>query len=228
MASTANTLPSSQPQEQNTDPCRKCGKNNHTMVRCCKRVTYKKCKGKDHSTRCCTGAPAPESKCTFCRKGKHTTENCRAKRRAEKEAVWRTISHRKCYVEYAPSGYRATSGTPSFCTKFRNLTPADRLTWHINTPATNRTKTPELGHGNGCNWHVNNVAWDTPNLNTTFIHCTAKYGWKSYPTLGSTTSVPSLAPGMYNYNHNPGTNVPTRAQSTTSSASHGITHVTAQ
>ena len=59
-----------------------------------------------------------------------------------------------------------------------------------------------------------------PHANTTFIHCTAKYGWKSIlPYPGLTTSIPTLAPGMYNYNHNPGTNIPTGAQSTTSNAS---------
>ena len=81
-----NTMHSSQPQDQNADPCRKCGKNSHPMARCCKRVMCKKCKGKDHNTRFCTGATAPDNKCTFSRKGKHTTENCRARKRAEKEA----------------------------------------------------------------------------------------------------------------------------------------------
>ena len=45
-----------------------------------------KTKGKDHGTRFCTVAPSPEYQCTFCRKGKHSTGNCRAKKNAEKEA----------------------------------------------------------------------------------------------------------------------------------------------
>ena len=71
MDSTANTMPSSQPQDENADACRKCGKNTHTMVKCHKRVTCKKCKCKDHNTRFCTRAPAPESKLPFV--GKEST-----------------------------------------------------------------------------------------------------------------------------------------------------------
>ena len=50
MASTANTIHSSQLQDQNADPCRKCGKNSHPMVRCHKRVMCNKFKSKYHNT----------------------------------------------------------------------------------------------------------------------------------------------------------------------------------
>ena len=129
MASTANTLPSSQPQEQNTDPCRKCGKNNHTTVRCHKRVTCKKFKGKDHSTRFCTRAPAPEYKCTFCRKGKHTTENCRAKRKAEKEAQsGGPLVTMNATLNMPPLATGQHQACPASTQSLGNIIPADRFT----------------------------------------------------------------------------------------------------
>ena len=36
---------------QQTEQCQKCGKKNHPTVCCCKKVTCRKCKGKDHSTK---------------------------------------------------------------------------------------------------------------------------------------------------------------------------------
>ena len=86
VASAANTLPCSQPQEQNVNLCRKCGKKTHSRNMCCKRVICKNCKGKDHGTRFCTVAPALNYNATFCRKGKHSTENCSTRKKAEKEA----------------------------------------------------------------------------------------------------------------------------------------------
>ena len=51
-------------------------------------------------------------------------------------------------------------------------------------------------------------------------------GNRAYSTAGSTASMPTLAPGMYNYHHPQAP--PTGAQSTTSNAFTGNTHVTAQ
>ena len=54
VASTLNTQTPSQTQEQNTDPCRKCGRKNHKTDKCRKKVTCKNCRKKDHSTKFCT------------------------------------------------------------------------------------------------------------------------------------------------------------------------------
>ena len=72
-------------QNQTDVQCRKCGKKNHSTTHCCKKVTCKQCKGKDHSTRFCTMPSQPEPKCTFCRKGKHSMENCKTRKKAEKK-----------------------------------------------------------------------------------------------------------------------------------------------
>ena len=112
VAGTIITLPSSQPQEQHADPCRKCGKSTHSMSKCHKRVTCKKCKGKDHGTKFCTIASTPDHKCTFCGKGRHSTENCRARKKAEKEA---TSGGLPITMNNALNESPLTAGQPQVC-----------------------------------------------------------------------------------------------------------------
>ena len=81
----SGTSTATQPQQQTDVQCKKCGKKNHSTVRCCKKVTCKQCKGKDHSTKFCTTPSQQELKCTFCGKSKHSTENCKARKKAEKK-----------------------------------------------------------------------------------------------------------------------------------------------
>ena len=57
VASTLNTQTPSQTQEQNTEPCRKCGRKNHKTDKCRKKVACKNCRKKDHSTKFCTVTP---------------------------------------------------------------------------------------------------------------------------------------------------------------------------
>ena len=95
VASTANVAASmtsqqpiasvtTQPQQQ-TEQCQKCGKKNHPTVCCHKKVTCRKCKGKDHSAKFCSTPSQEELKCTFCGKTKHSAETCKAKKKAEKK-----------------------------------------------------------------------------------------------------------------------------------------------
>ena len=48
-------------------------------------ITYRKCKGKDHSTKFCFAPSQEELKCTFCGRTKHSVEMCKAKKKAEKK-----------------------------------------------------------------------------------------------------------------------------------------------
>ena len=59
---------------------------NHITDKCRKKVTCKNCRKKDHSTKFCTMTPIQEDKCSYCGKGKHTAENCRGRKKAEKKA----------------------------------------------------------------------------------------------------------------------------------------------
>ena len=70
---------------QQSEQCRKCGKKNHPTSHCCKKVTCRKCKGKDHSTEFCSMSTQEKLKCTFCEKSKYSTENCRARKKAERK-----------------------------------------------------------------------------------------------------------------------------------------------
>ena len=80
----SGTLATTQPQQQ-TEQCKKCGKKNYPTVCCHKKVTCRKCKGKDHSAKFCSAPSQEELKCTFCGKTKHSMENCKARKKAEKK-----------------------------------------------------------------------------------------------------------------------------------------------
>ena len=69
------------PQQQTNVQCKKCGKK---IIQPCT-VIKKQCKGKDHSSKFCTAPNQQELKCTFCEKNKHSTENCKARKKAEKK-----------------------------------------------------------------------------------------------------------------------------------------------
>ena len=68
VSSMVNTQSTSQPQDHNSDPCRKCGKKNHTTDKCKKKASCKKCKSKEHNTKFCTENPTPDPICSFCGK----------------------------------------------------------------------------------------------------------------------------------------------------------------
>ena len=86
VSSMVNTQSTSQPKDCNSDPCRKCGKKNHTTDNCKKKASCKKCKSKEHNTKFCTENPTQDPICSFCGKTRHTAENCRAHKKAEKKA----------------------------------------------------------------------------------------------------------------------------------------------
>ena len=81
----SGTSAATQIQQQTDAQCRKCGKKNHSNPICHKKLICKQCKCKDHNTKFSTMPSQLEPKCTFCRKGKHSTENCKARKKAEKK-----------------------------------------------------------------------------------------------------------------------------------------------
>ena len=80
----SETLATTLPQQQ-TEQYRKCCKKNHPTSYCHQKVTCRKCKGKDHITKFCPVPNQEELKCMFCRKTKHSMENCKARKKAEKK-----------------------------------------------------------------------------------------------------------------------------------------------
>ena len=66
VSSTVNARGTSQPQDHNINPCRKCGKKNHKTDKCNKKTFCKKCKSKEHKMMFCTVDPVLDRLCTFC------------------------------------------------------------------------------------------------------------------------------------------------------------------
>ena len=77
------TLVTTQPQQQ-TEQCQKCGKKYHPTVHCHKKVTCRKCKGKDHSAKFCSTPSQEELKCTFCGKPNILQKHARQRRKLRK------------------------------------------------------------------------------------------------------------------------------------------------
>ena len=124
------TLVTTQPQQQ-TEQCQKCGKENHPTVCCCKKVTCRKCKGKDHSTKFCSTPSQEELKCTFCGKTKHSVEMCKAKKKAEKRLEKEMKAKRTSTVA------SATASTTSLRTP--PMPQAQPLESHQQIPITHET-----------------------------------------------------------------------------------------
>ena len=78
---------------------------------CHKKVTCKQCKGKDHSSKFCTVPSQQELKCTFCGKSKHSTENCKARKKAEKK-LEKELRAKKTPTVTSTATSITLSGTP--------------------------------------------------------------------------------------------------------------------
>ena len=135
VSSMVNTQSTSQPQDHNSDPCRKCGKKNHTTDKCKKKALCKKCKSKEHNTKFCTENPSPDPKCSFCGKTRHTAENCRAHKKAEKKArSQESKSTRSNASNLLTTATGQTQGWPCFSTKFDKAPDAKTSSFTVGTP----------------------------------------------------------------------------------------------
>ena len=106
----SGTLVMTQPQQQ-SEQCRKCGKKNHPTSCCHKKVTCRKCKGKDHSAKFCSASTQEELKCTFCGKTKHSVENCKTRKKAERKLQKELKARRTSMVTSTAHVNYVTEGT---------------------------------------------------------------------------------------------------------------------
>ena len=214
VASTLNTQTPSQTQEQNTDPCRKCGRKNHKTDKCRKKVTCKNCRKKDHSTKFCTMTPVQEDKCSYCGKGKHTAENCRDRKKAEKKA--------KSAGTMAAINDALTSSSSS--TQHPQDHPSSSQTSEMppkcTPPLVTLAAAPTIGHLQQMAMQndVHAMSASSQNVPTSeappvYNHQPGMDGNRLFSQTGSTHSMPTSAPGMYDFHPNTG------AQSMTSNAS---------
>ena len=158
------------------------------MDRCRTKITCRKCKGKDHGTKFCTSTNPAEPKCTYCRKGKHTTENCRARKKAEKEAQSRT----GMVASDTASILSSTAPTQSLAPQI----PSTSRQSSVPMPVLDSTATP-LSITERLQLIANGV-------NVSDLLTMEGPRPSSYSTAGSSHSIPTSAPGMYGHGNQPG------------------------
>ena len=124
------TSVTTQPQQQ-TQQCQKCGKKYHLTVHCHKKITCRKCKGKDHSAKFCSTPSQEELKCTFCGKAKHSVEMCKAKKKAEKRLEKEMKAKRTSMVTSATTSTMSSRTPP--------VPQAQPSESHQQTPVTHET-----------------------------------------------------------------------------------------
>ena len=144
--STVNTQSTSQPQDHNSDSCRKCGKKNHTMDKCKKKASCKKYKRKEHSTKFCTENPTPDLICLFCGKTRHTAENCRAHKKAEKKArSQESKSARSNTSNPLTTATGQMQGHPTSALSLTRPQMQEQVSSQLVTPTNNRPKASATG-----------------------------------------------------------------------------------
>ena len=119
-----------QPQHQ-SEQCRKCGKKHHPTSHCLKKVTCRKCKGKDHSAKFCSTSTQEELKCTSCGKTKHSVENCKARKKAERK-LQKELKARKTSMVTSTTASTMSSRAPP-------LAHAQPSQTHQQAPVTHET-----------------------------------------------------------------------------------------
>ena len=75
-----------------------------------KKVTCQQCKGKDHTSKFCT--MLSQLRCTFCGKSKHSTENCNARKNAEKK-LKKELRAKRTPMVTSTTASTTSSGAPS-------------------------------------------------------------------------------------------------------------------
>ena len=211
VSSMVNTQSTSQPQDCNSDPCRKCGKKNHTMDKCKKKASCKKCKSKEHNTKFCTENPTLDLKCSFCGKTRHTAENCRACKKAEKKArSQESKSARSNMSNLSTTATGQMQGSPASAPSLTRPQMQEQVPSQL---------VPPLMIGQRLQQLVMSADGVAASPMSTGIPPPAYPGREgmdqnqAYSMAGSTHSIPTSAPGMYDH-----TNVQ-EAQSTSSNSS---------
>ena len=217
----SGTSATTQPQQQ-TKQCRKCGKKNHPTSCCHQKVTCRKCKGKDHIAKFCSVPNQEELKCMFCGKTKHSLENCKARKKAEKKIQTELKANRTPMVT-STAASTTSPRTPA-------LSQDQPAQTHQQAPVTQKTiwQVPLQATGieerlqclaNGVNQSTSSGLLPPSPAAPAYTSARSEDGQWSYSPAGSTHSIPTLAPGMYRQNNNQRSHTPNRAPSMASGAS---------
>ena len=168
--------------------------------------------------------PRQEDKCSYCGKGKHTAENCRARKKAEKKAKSAGT------MATANDALTSSSSSTQHSQDHPGSSQSSEMPPKCTPPLVTLAAAPTKGQCLQQMAMQNDVhAASTSSQNVPTSEAPPVYnpqpgmdGNRPFSQTGPTHSIPTLAPGMYDFNPNTG------AQSTTSNALIGITHVTAQ
>ena len=190
---------------------------------CChKKETCKQCKGKDHSTKFCTAPSQQELKCTFCRKSKHSIENCKTRKKAEKKFKKELRAKRTSMVTSTTMSTMSSGAQP--------LSQAQPPQSHQQAPVIQETMQQVLLQTAGIEERLQCLA-NRVNSSTTSgllppspAPTAYTSAWSEdrqwvYSTAGSAHSIPTSAPGMYRHNNNQRSHTSNRAPSTALGAS---------
>ena len=212
---TDNASNSSHSQDKTSDPCRKCGRKNHKTEKCRKKVHCKHCKQKDHSSKFCEQR-TEENKCSHCGKLGHVAEKCRKRIKDEKKA--KAAEAKKAAADAASTSSSAQTG---------NFQPPPPPPQQPRAAATHTPLVTEPTTVPSINDRLQNIALEqdgnaastsssrVPHSEAPPVYTTGSRMDGSRPSsrAGSAHSIPTSAPGMFDFNANAG------AHSTTSTAS---------
>ena len=159
--------------------------------------------------------PIQEDKCSYCGKGKHTAENCRTRNKAEKKAksagttatanhVLTSSSSLTQHSQDHPSSSQS-SGMPPKCTPLLvTLAAAPTIGQHLQQMTMQNDVHAML---------TSSQNMPTSEAPPVYNHQPGMDGNRPFSQTGSTRSIPTLTPGIYDFHPNTG------AQSMTSNAS---------
>ena len=175
------------------------------------KASCKKCKSKEHNAKFCTENPTLDPICSFCEKTSHTAENCRAHKKAEKKA--RSQESKSTGSNVSNPLTTATGQMQDCPTSALSLT---RPQMQEQVPS-QLVPPPMIGQ------RLQQLAMSADGVTTLLtlrgilpLAYPGREGMnqnQAYSMAGSTHSIPTLAPGMYDYTNVQG------AQSTSSNSS---------
>ena len=159
----------------------------------------------------CTVDPVPDQSCTFCGKSKHTAECCRAHKKAEKKArAQESGAARSNALNPSTTTTRQTWGPPTSASGTTGSHSQGQQPTQVVPPPTIGERLQQLASSTD-GVTVSSPSGGTPPL--AYMEGDRMDPGRAYSTAGSAHSIPTSAPGMYDYTNGGGT------QSTSSNSS---------
>ena len=159
--------------------------------------------------------PIQEDKCSYCGKGKHTAENCRARKKTEKKA--KSVETMAATNDMSTSSSSLTQHSQDH----QGSSQSSEMPIKCTPPLVILAAAPTIGQclqQMAMQNDVQATSTSSQNVSTSeappvYNHQPGMDGNRPFSQTGSTHSIPTLAPGMYDFNPN------TSTQSMTSNVS---------